>query len=399
MRFAIRAFEPGAGPISLLIEADSPEAAADLTRRKGLTVLSIQSTWRRRLLRRRQPAFDVLLLSQELGSLLEAGLSLIESLTALSRKGGETGKRQLIDQLIRHLREGKSFSNALSEFPDEFPPVYRALVAASEQTGDLASALARFIEYRGRLDLLRKKITTAAIYPALLIGVGGLVVLFLMTYVVPRFALVYEDIGGNLPFMSRLLLEWGRFLAANGLFVLIAVAIAGTLGTAWFKKRKIRWQNVLRRVLDWKLLAPLRERWEIYALARFYRTTGLLLQGGIPAITSLGMARELLSAALRPDLDRALQAIRAGQALSVALTAHRLAPPVASDLMRIGEKTGEMGEKMLRIADFHDEETARWSEWFVRLFEPLLMLLIGLFIAFIVVLLYMPIFELSGSLQ
>lgn len=399
MRFAVRAYHPGEGVKSLLLDADSPEEAGDQARHQGLTVFSVRSTWRRQLFRRRQPAFDVQLLSQELRSLLDAGLSLIESLSALSRKGGNSDKKRLIDGLIQQLREGKSFSLALREYPKEFPPLYRALVAASEQTGDLASALGRFIEYRGRLDFLRKQITTAAIYPVLLIGVGGLVVIFLMTYVVPRFALVYEDMGGNLPFMSRLLLDWGKFIGAHASTLLLGVvALAG--GATWLiRQRKINWANLVRAILAWKTLSPLRERWEIYALARFYRTTGLLLQGGIPALSALGMAREILNAAMRPDLDLALQAIRAGQSLSVALAAHGLAPAVAVDLMRIGEKTGDMGEKLIRVAEFHDEETARWSEWFLRLFEPLLMLLIGLFIAVIVVLLYMPIFELSGSVQ
>ena len=194
-------------------------------------------------------------------------------------------------------------------------------------------------------------------------------------------------------------LPGGKFIGAHASTLLLGVgALAG--GATWLiRQRKINWANLVRAILAWKTLSPLRERWEIYALARFYRTTGLLLQGGIPAVTALGMAREILNAAMRPDLDLALQAIRAGQPLSVALAAHGLAPAVAVDLMRIGEKTGDMGEKMIRVAEFHDEETARWGEWFLRLFEPLLMLIIGLFIAFIVVLLYMPIFELSGSVQ
>jgi general secretion pathway protein F len=111
------------------------------------------------------------------------------------------------------------------------------------------------------------------------------------------------------------------------------------------------------------------------------------------------MARELLDEELQVALDRSLVEIRGGVALSAAMERAHLAPPVASDLLKIGEKAGDMGEKMIRIADFHDDETSRWADWFTRLFEPLLMLTIGLFIAFIVVLLYMPIFELAGSVR
>jgi general secretion pathway protein F len=154
----------------------------------------------------------------------------------------------------------------------------------------------------------------------------------------------------------------------------------------------------LKWVLAFKVLRILRERFQTYALSRFYRTLGLLQQEGLPIINALGLARELLPEDGRLALDRVALDVRAGIALSEALEKHELAPPVASDLLRVGEKTGDIGEKMIRIADFYDAEIARWTEWFLKLFEPLLMLTIGLFIAFIVVLLYLPIFELAGSI-
>jgi general secretion pathway protein F len=301
--------------------------------------------------------------------------------------------------LIRQLRQGQSFSAALRQFPAVFPPLYLALVAASEQTGDLAGALARFIEYRGRMDAVRKRLTSASIYPALLLGVGGLVILFLMTYVVPRFSKVYEDLGGQLPLMSRLLMEWGGLIERHGVEMLAVVVVAVVVAVLFFRRRGWGWRALLTGVLGLPFMAPVRERFRAYALARFYRTMGLLLQGGIPVATAMGMSRELLGEDMAASLDRALEEVRSGVALSEALERGRLAPPVASDLLRIGEKAGDMGEKMMRIADFHDDETARWAEWFSKLFEPLLMLVIGLFIAFIVVLLYMPIFELAGSVQ
>lgn len=382
--------------ISLSLEAASFNEARVRTRDRGLEILSIRQRWHSSTQRRRSNLpFDLLLFSQELRSLIDAGLSLIEALGALSRKENNPDKRGLIDALIRNLREGKSFSMAVREFPFIFPSLYVALTSASEQTGDLASALARFIDYRSQMDLMRKRIVSAAIYPTLLVGVGGLVIVFLMTYVVPRFSRIYEDFGHNLPFMSRLLMQWGALVQAHGLQLLIGVTAFGAIVVPIFK-RKFGWKMLGRKLLSHSIL---RDRFQTYALARFYRTLGMLQQGGIPIIASLGLAKELLGEELQASLDRALVEVRSGAALSDAMERQNLAPPVASDLLKVGEKTGDIGDKMIRIADFYDEDISRWTEWFVRLFEPLLMLGIGLFIAFIVVLLYMPIFELSGSIQ
>jgi len=400
MQFEVKAYRREEGVVSLMVEAASAEEAGNLTGTRGFRVVSIHETGRWAMMGgRRERPFDLLLFTQELRSLLEAGLSLIECLSALSRKETVGEKHRLIEGLIRHLREGKSFSGALREFPEVFPPLYLALTAASEQTGDLEGALGRFIDYRSRMDSVKKRVVSASIYPALLLGVGGFVILFLMTYVVPRFSKVYEEFGSQLPLMSRLLLDWGKLVEAHGVQVLVVLVIGLGSTAVVLRRRKIGWQGLLRRVLAWRSLAKVRERFRAYALARFFRTLGLLLHGGIPVVTALGMARELLGEDMRATLDRAMVEIRAGSALSAAMERAQLAPPVASDLLKIGEKTGDMGEKMIRIADFLDEETARWADWFAKLFEPLLMLVIGLFIAFIVVLLYMPIFELAGSVQ
>ena len=398
MRFEIMAYRNHEGVFPMSLEASSFDEARVLARAKGVDIVSIRQQWHWLAQRRRKdPPFDLLLFSQELRSLLAAGLSLVESLGALSRKETRSSRRDLVDTLIRHLREGKSFSTALREFPAIFPPLYVALAAASEQTGDLGSSLGRFIDYRSQMDLARKQVVSAAIYPVLLVGVGGFVVLFLMGYVVPRFSRIYEEFGSELPFMSRLLMQWGQLFDAYGLQILFAFASLATVIFLLFRRTLFR-QRLLRRLMALKTLRGLRSRFRIYALSRFFRTLGLLQREGIPIIGALSLARELLPEDSRLSLDRVALDVRAGVALSAAMEANDLAPPIASDLLKVGEKTGDVGEKMIRIADIYDAEIARWTEWFLKLFEPVLMLTIGLFIAFIVVLLYLPIFELAGSI-
>jgi general secretion pathway protein F len=292
------------------------------------------------------------------------------------------------------MREGRPFSAALAA-QGAFPPLYAATVRAAENTGDLSPALARYVGYQNQVDTVKKKVLSASIYPMLLIGVGTLVIGFLLGYVVPRFASVYADAGRDLPWMSKMLLAWGEAVEAHGgLIVLGALGLITSVGVALAQPAT---RAALTRVA-WRTPA-IGEHLRTFELARFYRSLGMLLTGGIPIVSALGMVSGLLSAHLRSGAATAMEAIRRGETISSAFNRGELTTPVAARLLRVGEKSGRMGEMMERIAIFHDEEMARWVDWFTRLFEPLLMVFIGLTIGLIVVLLYMPIFDLAGSIQ
>jgi general secretion pathway protein F len=195
--------------------------------------------------------------------------------------------------------------------------------------------------------------------------------------------------------MSQMLLNWGEAVEKHGSLILLgAVGLIASLVLALAQPAT---RAVLTR-LAWRTPA-VGEHLRTFVLARFYRSLGMLLIGGIPIVTALGMVSGLLSAPLRSGAATAMEAMRRGETISAAFARGELTTPVAARLLRVGEKSGRMGEMMERIAIFHDEEMARWVDWFTRLFEPLLMVFIGLTIGLIVVLLYMPIFELAGSIQ
>lgn len=394
MRYRVKALRPGAGVTALTVEAlDEAEAAARL-RREGAQVLSIaaeRGSW----LAARRVRFPLTLFTQELIALLDAGLTLTEVLETLAEKEHRAESRQLIARLLATMREGRPFSAALAAQADAFPPLYAATVHAAERTGDLSPALARYLAYQNQVDTVKKKVLSASIYPLLLIGVGTLVIGFLLGYVVPRFATVYADAGRDLPWMSQMLLAWGAAVEAHGGW--IALGITGAVAALVAALLQPATRAALTR-LAWRTPA-IGERLRTFELARFYRSLGMLLAGGIPVVPALGMVSGLLSAELRHGAATATEAIRRGEAISAAFAQGRLTTPVAVRLLRVGEKSGRMGEMMERIAVFHDEEMARWVDWFTRLFEPLLMVFIGLTIGLIVVLLYMPIFELAGSIQ
>lgn len=380
----------------LAVEALDANEAALQVKHHGYAVLSVRP---RRVfypsLVRRQPRFPLVLFSQELLSLLKAGLSLVEALEALTEKEHHAETRKTLEKIVSLLYEGQTLSVALQSFPTIFPPLYVATVRASEKTGDVSEALGRYVEYQSQLDFVRKKIINASIYPVLLMIVGSLVVLFLMAYVVPKFAAVYEGGNRDLPFLSRLLLGWGELLQAHGVVVL-SVAAALMAGAVYGLSRSSVRQALLLKL--WRIPA-LGERMRIYQLARFYRTLGMLLNGGVPVVDAMEMVSGILPSSLRNHLQVTLQDIREGQSISQAMEMHQLTTPVALRMLRVGERAGNMGEMMERIAGFYDEDMARWVEWFTRLFEPILMAIIGLVIGVIVVLMYLPVFELAGSLQ
>ncbi len=394
MRFEIRAFKASEGVVALTLEAADEAAAREQARIQGLTVLSAR---RRGLGARgmRWPGqrFPLLLFSQELLALLAAGLSLIEVLETMAEKETRPEVRKVIVRLTESLYQGRALSHAIAEFPEVFPQLYVATVRAAERTGDLSEALARFVDYQQRLDAVKKKVVSAAIYPAVLIGVGMLVTLFLLGYVVPRFSQIYDDVGRDLPWLSQLLLQWGKLLNESG-GILVAAALAVTVVLLFGLGRMAEW---LVAVL-WRIPAFGR-RLLTYHLARFYRTVGMLLRGGTPLVPALEMVAGLLHPLLRARLTGAIQRVREGASLSQAMEAHGLVTAVATRMLRTGEKGGNLAQMMESIAAFHDEELARWVDWFMKLFEPLLMALIGVVIGLIVVLMYLPIFDLAGSLQ
>lgn len=397
MQFRVKAFAKPQGIVEAVLEAPSEADAVRQAEVQGLKILSIAPS--RRLpsfsLRPESRNFPLVLFSQELGTLLRAGLPLIDGLESLAEKEEGGANRRVLGDLVRSLYEGKSFSQALTAFPSIFPELYVALIQSSERTGDLGDALSRYVAYRAQVDLVRKKIVSASIYPVLLLAVGGAVLLFLVGYVVPRFSQVYQDLGDNLPWLSQLLIVWGRFLQAHQTEA--ALLLGGTIaaGVLLVRDRRVRlWAGkVVER------LPAIRQRVFLYQLARFYRSLGMLLRGGIAIMPSIGMVRGLLGEGMRDRLDAAARRIREGQAVSQAMEAHGLTTPVALRMLRAGEKSGNLGEMMERTADFYDEEMARWVDWFIKLFEPLLMAVIGVVIGGVVVLMYIPIFELASSIQ
>lgn len=397
MQFTVRALDARQQVHSLVLEALDEADARRQAAAQSLTPLTIRERGGAGGFTRPggRGGFSLLLFAQELHALMVAGLSVIEALDALMEKDPHPERRAVLARLATQLREGLRLSAAMQAQPAVFPPLFVGIVQAAEGTSDLPSALSRYIDYETRLASVRHKVVSAAIYPAILVVAGTLVGLFLLGYVVPRFAAVYQGSGRELPWASQLLMGWGQFAAGHALPLAAGLAATAVAGTWWVRHQLAQggWWRLLQ------VVPGARRHVRTLALSRLYLTLGMLLEGGIPLLQGLRLCHAVAGNEAAQALASVRADIESGASLSDALDRHGLSTPIALRLLRVGEQSGQLGAMLGRTAAFHEGEAARWIERFARAFEPILMAVIGIVIGLIVILLYMPVFDLAGSLQ
>ena len=339
--------------------------------------------------------FPLRLFSHELAVLLDAGIPLLEALQTLREKEASRQVAAAIGALTDRLREGLPLSAGLRSQPQAFDTLFIATVEASERTGQLSTALRRHADYLAWTETLRAKLVGAAIYPAMLVAAGVAVLVFLLVFVVPRFAGLLEGFRGELPFASRALLALGT-VGGEHPWAVIGAALA-LLAAPWLAWRSVPLRDALARwSWRWPVLGP---QLRLLQLALLYRTVSLLLAAGVPLVSSLQACRPLLNSALGSALAAATQAVRDGARLSDSLDAQGLCTPVSLRMVRVGERTGELGPMLERAAAFHDEALLRMAELLTRVVNPLLMLVMGVVVGAVVVLMYLPIFQLAEQVQ
>ncbi|MDM4767023.1 type II secretion system F family protein [Pelomonas sp. SE-A7] len=345
--------------------------------------------------RRQRRRFPLQLFSQELAVLLDSGIPLLEALTTLREKEAVAEVRAALEAVAEQVQLGQPLSTALRKQPQAFDELMVAIVAANERTGQLSLALAQHSRYLAWVEALRAKLIAACVYPVLLLGVGSAVILFLLLFVLPRFAGILDGLGDQLPLGSRLLITFGQTAGAHPWLVLagIAALIAGFVALLRHAGLRQRLQAAM-----WTLpgLGP---RLRVLALARLYRSLAMLLGAGVPVLPALEIARGVVAAPWRPQVEAAAEAVARGERFSEALEAQGLATPVARRMVRVGERSGELATMLERAAAFHDDEVVRLTELLTRAINPALMLVMGVLIGGIIVLMYLPIFQLVEQVQ
>lgn len=343
----------------------------------------------------RRIEFPRRLFCQELAVLLDAGIPLYEAIATLCEKEESADVARVLNSLTTDLSEGRTLSQAMRQQPQAFSSLLIASIEASQRTGQTAEALRQHAAYLTWLTGLRDKLVSAAIYPAILIGASLVVISFLTVFVVPRFADIYEGMGGEMPWASAVLLGIGKgvgdhpWLTLGGL-----VGLGMAIAAAW--KAPVVRAAVSERLWRTPVIGP---RLRLIELASLYRTLGLLLQAGVAVVPALEASLELVGPSLRPSMTQATRRVREGARLSDALQRHHLTTPVSVRMMRVGEQTGELGPMLERAATFYDEELARFTEWVGKVVSPALMLIMGVLIGGIVVLMYLPIFQVADQIQ
>lgn len=379
----------GGKRVNETVLAASPDDASARIIAGGGIVLQVQERPARK-----EKRFPLNLFLQELIALLEAGLVVVEAVEALRESSRDGGTSLVLDTLVKKLYEGAQLSQAMMALPALFPPLLINTVASSEQTGHLPEALKRFQFYESRMEILRKRIKSTLLYPTIVIAAGGIILFFLLGFIIPRFSVVFDGMK-NPSASAQLILWWGRLTQTHGSLLLAgcAAAVAGVV-------MAVRSPRLRQRALGLLLRIPaLRQQHQLSVLVRFYRTLGLLLQGGLPAPDALMLSREILPATHRQQVEQVIRDVAAGESLSRMLEAQRMTTPVASRLLQVGERSGELPAMCERIAAFYDESLERAIETFSKIFEPILMMVVGGIVGLVVFLLYMPIFELAGGLQ
>ncbi|WP_158218187.1 type II secretion system F family protein [Roseateles puraquae] len=377
------------------VEAPDRAAVAAVLGVPPQHVLEVRELAAPALGRRRGGRFPLQLFSQELAVLLDAGIALLEALNTLREKEGQPGVRAALDAVIGQIEQGQPLSTALRQQPQAFDELICAIVAANEKTGQLSVALAQHARYLAWVDALRSRLVAALVYPLMLLGVGGAVILFLLLYVLPRFAGILEQTSAELPWASRVLIEFGQTAGGHPGLVLGALAALGFGVYALLRQPGVRRRA---QALLWTLpgLGP---RLRVLALARLYRSLAMLLASGVPALAALKIVVDVVAAPWRAAVQAAAQQIERGERLSSAFDAQDLATPVARRMLRVGERSGEVAPMLERAAAFHDEEAARLTDLLSRLVNPALMLIMGVLIGGIIVLMYLPIFQLVEQVQ
>jgi general secretion pathway protein F len=330
---------------------------------------------------------------QETLTLLRAGLNIVETIEALERKEPDTGFRRVLSDIVRRLRQGATFSETLSQHAELFLPVLVAGVAASETSGGLADTLQRYLAYDEKIGLIRRKVVSAAIYPALLMLVGGAVILFLLVYVLPKFGVILEGSGRSTADTTMLLVQTGLWIKAHPL-IFITLLIGAIAFVAWLlvsASGKHLAQRLLSRV---PVLSTI---FATLGLSRLYWTLALLLDSGIPLSRALEMSKGVVPPDQSKTISDAILRLKSGETLTEALKGTRLIPPIAESLLRVGERSGELASMCDKLANFLDIALDRKVDAFTKLFEPILMAFIGAVIGVIVLAMYSPIFDLVGS--
>ena len=403
--FEYRVLDASGRELKGVEEGDTARQVRQQLRERGLVPLSVEEV-RQRLrasrggglpsLQRGISTTELALLTRQMATLVRSGLPVEEALGTVAKQSEGHRSKGMLLAVRSRVMEGRSLADGLAEYPAVFPELYRATVAAGEQSGHLDIVLERLADYTERRQQLRQKLQLALLYPTLLTIVALLVTVGLLTYVVPQVVQVFENIDQQLPWLTRALIATSDFLRDYGLvlfatMVLFLVVFNRLLRNVALRQR---WQRLLQRIpLIGRLIRGLNT-------ARFTRTFSILAASGVPVLDAMRISSQVMtSLPMRNSVEQAAEQVREGGAIARALEQDGIFPPMVLQLIASGESSGNLETMLERAAENQERELETLIAALMGLFEPLLILLMGGMVLIIVLAILLPVFELNQLVQ
>ncbi len=400
MEFNVKYARPTGEVVKTVLVGQNMEEVRHQLQEQGLLAISIRSRgWSFPLRpRKRQQTIkseDFILFNQQFVALIRAGLPILKSIDLLKDRITNPLLREHIANVRERVFSGALLSEALRA-QGVFPTVYTASVFAGEGSGNLVEVINRFVQYEKTILTVRKRFVNSLIYPAFLVVLSIVMIAVILTYVIPRFGELYADLNTPLPITTRFLIATSN--AIRGHLVLIVPLLVGGIAAVkiWTgSKRGLNWLDEL------KLTAPVLGRlWTMFSMAQLSRTLATLLQGGIPLVAALEVARDASgNRVIGESIRGAIVQVREGKPLSDSLERTGHFPDLALEMIRVGEQTGSLPDMLNHVADFYDEDVNIRSTALLSWVEPMILLFVAVFIAAVLISLYMPIFSLGSSVQ
>lgn len=373
-----------------VVEAPDERTAVEKIRNTGIIPIkiSVPKTGVRRKLSLRSSRSDLLTFTTELSALLGAGLPIDRSLNILSEISEGARMKEVINSVLSGIRGGSSFSEALQRHPDIFPKLYTSMVRAGETGGVLDVVLDKLNEFLETSKELRDSVVSAMVYPLILTVTGGISIVILLTFVIPRFTAIFSEIGGSLPLSTRFILGVSTML--RSLWWVLLPAIAGVFVFVRFyvktERGAYKWDE-----LKLKLFGDVVTKLET---ARFCRTLGTLLKSGVPFLQALNNSKDVMgNRIMAGSVDSITRNVREGKGIAAPLMDASIFPQLALSMIKVGEETGQLDTMLLRVATTYEKGLRDSVKRFMSLLEPAIILAMGIIIAFIVISMLMAVFS------
>jgi type IV pilus assembly protein PilC len=378
------------------IEAETREAAVAILRQQHIVVTTIKPKPKDIKI----PGFggkvsekDLVLFTRQFSTMIDAGLPLVQCLEILGKQTEDKGFAKIILEIKKDVEGGSTFADALCKHPKVFGNLYVNLVQAGEIGGVLDTTFARLAGYIEKARSLKSKVKSAMVYPSAIVFVALSVIIFLMIFVIPVFAQMFQDAGGTLPWPTQFVIGASNFIKSYILYT-IPVLIVTPFAFKQYYKTEVGKRLIDRILLKFPIFGVLLQK---AAIARFSRTLGTLLGSGVPIIDSLDItAHTAGNKVLELAILASIGSVKEGQTLATPLTKHPVFPPMVVQMVEIGDVTGALDTMLSKIADFYEEEVDRAVEALTAMLEPMMMVFLGVVLGFIIVAMYLPIFKMAS---